>query len=305
MFAPVVDLGASPGTKTALRFAPPPQKSTPTQAAPVTPGDSGLSQLLPTPAPPKPTARPEDRQRARELLEKAVRAMGGPLVDSLTSLVIEGRTTLYEESGQMEQPVTTYYLFPYSYRRDVRLTAGVLGTIVTPEGAFLLGPTGTVELPEEKRYDLEKSIARNPVALLKARRHKLFEAFFIGKDRVGGQPVDLVRVEIGGEPTTLALSSANSRILRMTYLARGGTDDHVGEATAAFSDFRPVEGLTYPFATTGFFEGKKSVATTVEKLKVNETLLPTLFLPRSTKPIPEAPAPPTPGQPLKDGANSK
>jgi hypothetical protein len=208
--------------------------------------------------------------------------MGGALVDSLTSLVIEGRTILYEESGQMEQPVTTYYSFPHSFRRDVRLSAGMLGTVVTPEGAFLLGPAGTVELPEEKRYEIERSIVRNPVAFLKTRRQKRFEAAFSGTGRVGDEPVEIVRVEIGGEPTTVAISSANGRILQMRYLARGGADEHLGEAVALFSDFRRVDGLTYPFATTGHFEGKKSASTLVERVKVNEPLPGSLFLARPT-----------------------
>jgi hypothetical protein len=275
-------------------------KPTPTPQPPSSQGTAGLfSQLLPTRAPPTPTPRPQDVQRARELLEEAVQAVGGPLVDSLVSLVVEGRRVVYTGSDSIEGQVTTYYLFPHSYRHDVRLPAGELATLVTPEGAFLLGPTGSLELPEEKRYEIEKSIARNPVALLKARRSKLFQATFTGSGKVGTEAVNLVRVEIGGEPTTVAFSSASGRILQMTYLGRGGEDDHLGEAVALFSDFRTVDGLTYPFATTGLFEGKKSVAITVEKLIVNESLPHTLFLPRPTKPSPESqPAAPRALSPL-------
>jgi hypothetical protein len=125
------------------------------------------------------------------------------------------------------------------------------------------------------------------VALLKARRNKVFQASFAGSGKVGTEAVDLVRVELVGEPTTVAFSAASGRILQMTYVGRGGDDDHPGEAVALFSDFRTVDGLTYPFATTGLFEGKKSVATTVERLKVNESLPSSLFLPRPTRPSPK------------------
>jgi hypothetical protein len=64
--------------------------------------------------------------------------MGGSLIDSLTSLVVEGRSVVYAGSDSIEGQVTTYYLFPYSYRHDVRLPAGELATLVTSEGAFLL-----------------------------------------------------------------------------------------------------------------------------------------------------------------------
>ena len=69
--------------------------------------------------------------------------------------------------------------------------------LVTPDGAFLDSEAGPQELPESARHTLETSAMRNPVALLKGRRGRMFEAALVGRWDV------VSRTAIPGSPRVL------------------------------------------------------------------------------------------------------
>ena len=50
-----------------------------------------------------------------------------------------------------------------------------------------------------------------------------------------------------------------------------------GEVTQTFSDFREVDGLTYPFSVVGTFNGEQNMSLSLEEVEVDPEIEETAF----------------------------
>ncbi len=206
---------------------------------------------------------------------------GAAVIDRIKSLEFRGRSVRRTAvGGENELQITTRIVFPDRYRQDISLPGGSLATILGPEGAFLVpSQGGSIPLPEEQRLEIEMAIMRNPVALLKTRRDKTFMTLGAGSGESDGKRVELLTVLSGGESTTLSLDMQTGRIMRMRYTHRDAQAVEREMIEVIYSDFRPVDGLTYPFAAEGTVEGGVSFSNRLESLIINGAVDLSLFVP--------------------------
>lgn len=267
----------------------PTPSATPTPSP--TPQPAPSPQATPTPQPtPPPTA--EQRKRGAALIDKAVRAMGGAAaVDKVKSLEIRARGTRRLPGGSdIEVQTTTRIVFPDRYRQDTTLPGGTVSTILGPLGAFLTIETaGALPLPDEETATLKRTVRRNLVALLQARKEPSFSpaATLSGKEQG-----DSVGVNVGGETLTLKLDPKTGHIREADFIGSSGAGAQ-GRIVVNYSDYRPVDGLMYPFALSGTFDGQPSFDSKLDSVTVNPTLADALFMP---------PPPPSPEPPAEPGA---
>ncbi len=231
-------------------------------------------------APPSPAlnspSTSSSRARGWKIVVHALEGMGGAAaVDAVRSMELRGRSLRTGLDGRpVEVKTTTRILFPDRYRQDIETPTGALSVVIGPGGAFLVAPgdegapRGT-PLPPEQRREVEISVMRNPLALLKTRRDQTFEAIFGGEEEVGGRPVELVQVLSGGVSTLLSVERETGRVVRLRFDA----------LEVLYSDFRPSGRLVYPFAAEGRSEGKTTMTTSLETILVNGAMPPSLFEP--------------------------
>jgi len=218
----------------------------------------------------------EGVQRAQELLAQAVETLGGDRVDSIETLRLQGTAVQSTPQGEMQIKLTATYRYPDSLRQDLELPFGTMTMVVTPATAFVQSPQGVMDLQGSQRQSLESNRQRNLLVLLRARDEPGFVATTAGSAEVDGTPVELVQVEYDGRVTTLGIDPQTGRVLQTSYQGPG-PGGAPGEVTQTFSDFREVDGLTYPFAVVGTFNGEQNMSMSLEEVEVDPEIEETAF----------------------------
>ncbi len=235
-------------------------------------------------------ARRQSLGATKTLMDRVLAAMGGAdRVDSVKSLILVGKTGRQSTEGLVQTEDRTWFQFPHSYRLDVTLRGATYSKLAVREGVFLITPTGAVQLPEPEKSAVEDSIVRNPLVLMKTRRDRAFAPLAGAATRVGGRPVDLLELRVVLDRITLAVDRENGRILQLRYTAKGGIPEKEGIMTISYSDFRSVDGLSYPFASESSFAGTKVAETHLLDVQLNRPLDGSLFRPPLVVAIPPTP----------------
>jgi hypothetical protein len=245
-------------------------------------------------APPAPPPSAKDRKRGAALIAKAVTAMGGAAaVDRVKSLEMKATgKRLLPNGTELAVTTRTRMVFFDRYRQDTTLPGGTMAAILSPGAAFVVMGEAALPLPEEERDNMKRNVRRNIVALLQARRDKGYGAAATGTATVNGIPAELVKIDLAGDPATLAIDPKTGRILELTYKGSGPAQT-IGTFVMAYGDHRKVDGLNYPFSVTGTFDGKPAFSAKVESLTINPKLEDAVFTP-PPPPSPPPAEPPTP-----------
>lgn len=224
---------------------------------------------IPEPAAEKAEVTEEGEARARELLDRAVDAMGGPeVVDSVEALATTGSATQKTPQGDMEIGVSAIQVFPSRLRQELTLPFGSITMVVGDDSAFMLTPQGTQDLPASRVEALRRAALRDPLALLKMRHDPDFTATALEPGELDGTPLERLQIEVKGDVVVVGLDPETYRIRQIVY-RESGPGGAPGEATKVFSDYRDVEGLNYPFATVGTFDGEQISSSEVEEIELD------------------------------------
>ena len=221
------------------------------------------------PEPAAPRVAGGDPKKGMALIEKAVQAMGGAArVDSVRTIEQKGMATVSAGGQSIDVKTSNFIAFPDRLRQDMVTPMGTMTSVLTPKAAFAVSPRGAQPLPDSRRADLEKSLLRHPLALLQARRQPDFKALATGTGTADGKAVELVSDERRGEVVTLALDAASGQLVSITYRGTGATGTP-GEIVQTFSDWRTVDGISYPFGYASTFDGQPQMSAKAESLAVD------------------------------------
>lgn len=244
-------------------------------------------RYLASPPPPLPTAPPA-AARGRQLIDRAVAAIGGAArLDSLTSYVESFTQVQSHPQGEATIAITTMWSFPDRVRLERRMMlAGKTmssATVLAPEGMwFVAGQGQAYPMKSASRPSLEQDFGRHPVAVLRARRSPGFKAVSLGAATVDGVEVENVRVVHGATDLTLAIAP-DGRIHSISCRDRN-VEGEFGNLQVVYSSVRPVDGLQLPFAARATFNGQPypRQSATIEVITLNTPLEPSLFAPATT-----------------------
>lgn len=228
-----------------------------------------------------PTGTAAEKKRGQELIALALKGFGGASkVDGVKNYQAKFKLGYKQGDKILEYPQTTTIGFPGNYRNEYDWGTSQIGDVLAAGGAVSLSSskTGNDAWPREEpvKTALERQLYREPLAILKARKEKGFVAFAAGKTKVGETEVELLRVGFKGATTTLSIDPKTGRVLQTAYRDRKGA---FGDVVKNFSDFRPVDGVTFPFGVAESFNGKAATSpmVSVESIAINGKLDPTLF----------------------------
>ena len=229
-----------------------------------------LDITIPEPsAPAAPAATTQTRERAAQLIAKAVEGLGGAqAVDSVRSIDETASVVAKTPGGEVELKIRLLVAFPDRMLQEIELPQGVVSTVVTADEAFMRGPGGARPLPDSMRTELKKEIDRNLFSLLQNRGAADLSASAVGSDQVGGLKVELVRIDRAGDTVTLGIDPESGRVLSMAYRGNDLTGARV-DTVMTFSDFRKIDGLIMPFASSATFNGEPALSAKTEKLSFN------------------------------------
>jgi hypothetical protein len=214
-----------------------------------------------------------------------VAAIGDPAaVDALTSYVESVTQVQSRPQGEVTVATRTMWSFPDRVRQERTMTmqgkAMMSATVVAPDDLWFVAGQGRVyPMRAAARASLEQDFGRNPVAVLRARRARPFTPLAAGRATVDGVAVENLRTVNGPIDVVLALD-ASGRIRAATYRDRNN-DGEFGQVVVTYADFRSVDGMMLPHATTATFNGQPypGLTATLDTIAINTRLEPSLFAP--------------------------
>jgi YHS domain-containing protein len=230
------------------------------------------------------TATPEATQKGQALIDKAVAAMGGAAkIDGLTSVQEAGVAVALQQQKETEYKLVTTRQFPGFVRQEQSrvfgTTSATIVDVYSANDSFELFKSDTRSnlrsLSPAARADAIKQNQLNPLDVLRARKHADFKAAFTGGDAA----VEQVAVMFDGISLRVGIEPSSGRIVSLAYRGRSRSTGEIGEITRTYSDFRTVDGFTYPFKVSGTFNGQPDPAQSyrIETLTLNAKIDPALF----------------------------
>lgn len=207
-----------------------------------------------------PKSSGEQRQRGRELLDKAVAGLGGAeAVDAVKAVRIRTKITYKQGEKASTQHQTATFAFPGCYHEIREWDGGNYGHAVTPQGGYRFSKTATGNEIFRTDTDVDvlmrRGLKRYPLALLKVRTVPGFQVATAGKSKVDDTEVELLTVWVEGATTILGVDPNTGHILQVTYRGRLGAGG-IGDVVLKYGDFRKVNDLTLPFSVHRTFNNK-------------------------------------------------
>jgi len=212
----------------------------------------------------KPAAKWEasrrSQKRGRDLLAKAVQALGGSSkLDSVRTYRHQGKRSVTTPNGTAESPVALTWTRDGRAREERSFGPTSVVTVLSPGDAFVLfanrGRNRFTQLtPAQQAYDEMAFLHRALLPILQARRQRGFRAAALDAGEVGGVRVERVAIRYQGLDVTLGIDPVSGRVHSMSYQDRGN-QGVVAEITEQYSDFRPVAGLVLPFQVSALANG--------------------------------------------------
>jgi predicted Zn-dependent peptidase len=225
-----------------------------------------------------PAATPESLARGRQVLDAAVRGMGGlEVLKGVRDLTVLSRLTQVTPGGELQLTSKLYILLPDKFRQDVITPFGELSLAYDGEQGWQKTPQGSRAAPPPLLELLRKGAARTPVRLLREAAEGMRAVQFLETAEVDGHKAEVILVtDAAGDAVKLSVDLATGNLLKLAFQGVAPGQGPVLEEQL-FSDFRPVAGLMIPFKVVVLQDGKKSQERSVDSAEVNIGLDPKLF----------------------------
>jgi zinc protease len=257
---------------------------------PVTPIDISIPPLG-TPAEaasaPQPT---QSDPKARALVEKFVSSIGGAeKLDSVKALHQKLVSTQHTPQGSITFNNDLTVQFPDKLRAAViaEQLPGEMLIVVSPTSAFMsMTGAGTRDMPSSMKQDRLNTLKRDWIAIAQHAADPAYVFTLGGTEKVGNTEAQIVHVTGNGISVKWALDSQSTRLLQVSYQDVGQRGPV--QRVIAYSDWRPVDGLTVPFQRSVTEDGQPSATEQIQTYEINPPVDAKLF----EKPPDSPPAPP-------------
>lgn len=220
--------------------------------------EAAPEEFLDPPTPPslRDTASAEELQRGDELVDLMLQAMGGAeAIDGLQSFVERYAVKRPGPDGLVDAERTAILDMAHQrMRREQSIPGGVFAQVWSQDGGWWqrAALTGVYSPAQAENFGKEMVIA-NPLYILRMRNHDLFVAAARGRGNAG--MVEQVDVELGDYRWTLGIEPNTGLPASLTYVDRG-PEGNWGELTYLLSDYRAIDGITWPHERVVTFDGE-------------------------------------------------
>jgi zinc protease len=231
------------------------------------------------PAPPEqiPDPTPETKAKGKEVLQKAVAAMGGPALLGIKDLVVKGKQVQITQAGEFAIETEMQILRPNKVAAHLKTPMGEITMVFDGANAWMKGPMGTRDLPGSQRESLQEEIIGDVHNVLQNFDKPEYAVQYLKDEAVDGKPaaVILIRHTPSNFLLRLFVDTKTGMVVKKAAKGSGPSGPAILEET--YSDFRAVSGVQFPFKTFGNTEGKKISELTVESIKINTGVKEDIF----------------------------
>ena len=222
-----------------------------------------------------PAPAPDLTDRARDLIDRAVRGKGG--VQKLRSVqTVQALSDLTVETpqGRVTVPTTVRVRYPSQFRIDSDTPAGRLTQVFDAGSYWVSDKRGVRVLPEDAAEMMRQNVVRDHIPLLLALNDGRLKARRAPDVTIDGQSMPAMVVDLRASgPLMLVLDARTGLIIRQRYAARTAG----GDIEETLSDYRDVNGLRVAFSVTVRHPGEPSITRVLRTFDINTPLDPSVF----------------------------
>lgn len=174
---------------------------------------------------------------AKALMTKVRDFVGGKAkIDSVKATRSVGTMSVRGPQGPMEVEAEVLTMYPDSRRTVLKTPMGEITTVASPNGAFMMGPMGTQDVPSSQREAQARDARGELLTVLKNIDNPKY-TFTLGAP-------DTIDVNADGAMSKWVVDPATGKILKKISQGR------MGEQTAEYTEWKTFDGLTLPVAFT-------------------------------------------------------
>jgi hypothetical protein len=237
-----------------------------------------------TALPPKPEIRteaaatPDQLDKGRAILRAAAQAAGGAALASVQSVEITGSGQLFIQGQQIPSQTKIQILYPDHVHAE--LSVGQFGSFTQAfdgKAAWISSPQGTQDAPPSLFGEFQRTIILSGGwGLYQQILAGKVEAASLGQEDLDGKKAEMLMWKSPFGDVKLYFDPGSHLLVGAHY--RSVTPQGAAEVDQHWSDFRAVEGRQYPFHNVLLRDGEKFADSTIQEVKINPSLDPSLFV---------------------------
>lgn len=216
-------------------------------------------------------------QTADEVITKFIDAKGGK--EKLASLQTLKVVSSFQMGPDMKAPMTRTYINNKCMRMELSIQGMTMVQCLNGESGWYISPFQGKTEPEKMNEDDLKEVKQEaditgPLFNYKEKGNKVE---LIGKEEMEGTDVFKLKVtRASGDIVYLFIDASNYMLLKETVKQK--TKDKEVEADILFSNYKMVEGISFPFSMEFRQAGESAGQTiTVESIEVNPKVDESIF----------------------------
>jgi outer membrane lipoprotein-sorting protein len=206
------------------------------------------------------------------LIKKVQTFIGGKAkVDALQATHTVGTMQAQTPQGPMEIEVDAITKYPDSSRRIMKTPMGEMTMVSTPDGAFMMSPMGSQDMPSGQRMAMRNESRADIITILKNVDNPKYTFTTPGTEKVGAVDAQVLTIDADGTAVKYLVDPSSGKILRRV------SQSPRGESITDYTDWKTVDGITLPVAFTTTTAGQQSGSGKVTTMEINPTVDPKIF----------------------------
>jgi zinc protease len=213
----------------------------------------------------------------KALLAKVVEGLGGAeKVREVKSLREKVSLKITTPQGEMALDGEGFSVFPDRIVEKMTTPMGEMALVVSPQASFMATPRGTRDMPGSQKEDMLKELWTDPVFVAQHADDPKFTFVAGGSEKVGDLDTAILDVNAAGSQVRWFVDVKTGRVVRSST-RRAGMGGPPADEISDYSDFRPVQGIVFPFKETRTRDGQPVSSEEAKEIEVNPAVDPKLF----------------------------
>jgi len=223
------------------------------------------------PAPPEklPEPTPETTAKGKDILKKAVTAMGGPALLGIKDIILVGKQMQVTPMGEFAMDAEIKVVRPNKMVANLKTPMGDMSMVFDGNNAWAKSPMGSQDLPGSQRDQMLKEVYGDVHYILQNAEKGDYSFQYLKDDTIDGKAMSVILVRHAPTKANIQLFIDSKTGLVMKKVAKQSGQKGPVTVEEMYSDYRLADGVQFPFKTVGTSDGKKASELTLTSVKLN------------------------------------
>ena len=238
-----------------------------------------IPQSKPTAALPSEALTPEAAEKARVVIERALKAHGGAArIKALKDVTTRSSIAIVSPNGSVQGDLLTAVKLPDKTRIEMSLLGQRGIQVLNGDKGWTTSGGQVTDLTAEQAQGMRAGLKVQVLPLLARLAAHGAQVGWIGTDLVGADSVDVIWVVDPDATTRASFARRTGLLVRLEQEEPAMFGEGKVPMARLYSDYRAVDGLMVPFKIERYARGQRLIADTVGAYELNKGVPDTPFL---------------------------